>query len=198
MELHAWSLSLKTNEAPLSVHNLSRFFQQAQKLVNGEAGARQQVIRELATEGGLQRVRQAVEQNYPYGPVQKSAAFREQIVPLFNILTNSEVDKSALLEQPVSEIYGYLYGIEGQRLTKLFTWILEVLKESLFDTQSIDEYLTTTLQVLAKMVDRKTDAQVNQNLPPIVNTLNELIKSRAEKGKTSSSEGMLRRRRVSL
>lgn len=179
MGFRAWNLSLKADDALLTVYGLSKLFQQGQKLINTEAGTRQDVIRELATEEGLQRIRQAVDQDYRSGSLSKPDAFRQQIIPFFDILTHSEVSRSALLEQHVSQIYGYLYGVEGQRLIKLFTWILDVLMGS-SSTTTFDEDLTTVLQMFSKMVDMRMDAQVNKGLHPLVRTLEDLIKSRSE------------------
>lgn len=175
----------------MTVHSLSKLFQQGQILVNSEAGVRQDVIKELATEEGLQRIRQVIEQDYRHESLVQSEAFRVQVMSLFTILTNSVVMNSALLEQHISQIYGYMYGVEGRRVVKLFTWILDVLKDLTTETQIFDEYLTVTLQVLSKMIDMKTEAQVNKALHPIANTLNDLVKGRFQQEEASGTKGML-------
>jgi hypothetical protein len=168
---------VKGHETLLTVDKLSKFFQKGQQLIESEAGVRQEVIKSLATEGGLRRIRQMIDQEYPFGTIQPPAVLRDQILPLFNVLVHPEVFSSLLMEEPVAVICGFLYGVEGQRLIRLYSLALKGLKETSSDLQEIDTYFTTSLQLLAKIIDTKTEAQVNKNLHPIVNTFSELLKA---------------------
>jgi hypothetical protein len=179
-KLRAWTFMVKDQESLLTIDKLTKFFQIGQQLIETEAGVRQEVIKSLATEGGLQRIRQMIDQDYPFGTIQPPIVLRDQILPLFNVLVHPEVFSSLLMEEPVSVICGFLYGIEGQRLIKLYDLALKGIKETSFDSQEIDAYFTTTLQLLSKIIDTKTEAQVNKNLHVIVNTFSELLRIRKE------------------
>ncbi|QDS72075.1 hypothetical protein FKW77_003074 [Venturia effusa] len=179
-KLRAWKFSVQGSEALLTVEKLSRFVQTAQQLIDSEAGVRQDVIKSLATEGGLGRIAQVASQQYPFGSLSPPVVLSEQLVPLFNVLTHPEIISSLLMEEPVAVICGFLYGVEGQRLTRLYDMVLNGLKGMSADSQDIDTYMTTALRLLAKIVDTKTEAQVNRNLHPIANSFSELLKARNE------------------
>ncbi|KAE9990199.1 hypothetical protein EG327_001711 [Venturia inaequalis] len=177
-KLRAWSFKLKGSESLLTIDKLSKFFQTAQQLIDSEAGVRQDVVKSLATEGGLTRIAQVASQQYPFGTVLPSVVLREQIVPLFNVLTHPEIFSSLLMEEPVAVICGFLYGIEGQRLIRLCNLVIQGLKDTPADSQEIDAYFIVSLQLLSKIIDTKTESQVNKNLHPIANSFDELVKER--------------------
>lgn len=171
---------MKSSETLLTIDKLSKVFQIAQQLIDSEAGVRQDVIKSLATEGGLTRVAQLASQQYPFGTILPPVVLREQIIPLFNVLTHPEIFASLLMEEPVAVICGFLYGIEGQRLVSLYDLVIKGLKNTPADSQDIDAYFTVSLQLLSKIIDTKTESQVNKTLHPIANSFDELIKERKD------------------
>ncbi|TID20778.1 3'(2')-5'-bisphosphate nucleotidase [Venturia nashicola] len=177
-KFRAWNFKLKGSESLLTIDKLSNFFRTAQQLIDSEAGVRQDVIKSLATEGGLTRVAQLASQQYPFGVIVAPVVLREQIIPLFNVLTHPEIFSSLLMEEPVAVICGFLYGVEGQRLVRLYDLVIKGLKDTPARSQEIDTYFTVSLQLLAKIIDTKTESQVNKTLHPIANSFEELIKER--------------------
>lgn len=188
-ELAAWKFLSKKTPKLLTVEKLSRFFQIGSKLIDTEAGVRQAVIITLDSEDGLRRVGQLVSQEYDYESLEKEDIFTEQINPLFQILTHPEVLASALNEQHIASICGYIYGVEGQRLVTLYGLVIEALG-ALLNCSEVDVYITIALRMLAKIIDMKTEAQVNERLHPLVNSLNTLIKGLNDQEQDTSMTGM--------
>lgn len=188
-ELAAWKFLTKKTPQLLTVEKLSRFFQIGSKLISTEAGVRQAVIIALDSDGGLRRVGQLVDQEYDYESMEKEDVFTEQINPLFQILTQPEVMASALNEQHISSICGYIYGVEGQRLIALYGLVIDAFN-ALINNTEVDVYITIALQMLAKIIDMKTEAQINKRLHPLVDTLSTLIKGLSEQESPPNNNGM--------
>ncbi|KAF2434363.1 hypothetical protein EJ08DRAFT_513978 [Tothia fuscella] len=187
--LHAWRLTIPkntTHNLPLTLAKLDQFFQDACKLMEHEITVKQDVVKTLATEGGLQRIRQMVERMSlaAFTAPSMGTTFVRQIVPLFKVITHQDVVESAILEQEIGTVHNYLYGVNGKRAIELFGIVNDALKElsaavaintSNTTTDDIGAHFALALMVFVKIVDVNDSAKVNQNLPPVVKTLENLL-----------------------
>ncbi|KAF4541309.1 Nf-x1 finger and helicase domain protein [Lasiodiplodia theobromae] len=157
--------------APLGPQ-LSTFLRKGAELVASDPGIRQDVISRLASTGGLARVRELAEQDFSsLGDSMKLRKFLSHHVPFFQIITHPDVLCSILLEQPLGDLFTFLYGINGQRAVAVFSFIAQVLPDTIATTlpatsPSREEIFQLTFFALAKVIDINGSAQIN---PDIVN-----------------------------
>ena len=168
--------SLSTYEA--RERDTRRFFEVGWDLVaTGNPAAAQHVITKLATESGLRMIK-AVTDNLE-NVVSDSAVvttFRQMTVPLFRIVSYTNARSSLILETPLNAIHNYLYGPDGRRLLCVFRSTATALGNLLADRsddheEQYQEELTITLLVLQAICQLRQNAQLLQDLPPIVDTL---------------------------
>ncbi|KAI9789612.1 MAG: hypothetical protein M1816_005921 [Peltula sp. TS41687] len=154
-----------------------RFFQDALKLVDGDTSTMQETILSLASDGGLQRIRELTNQCSNSDSERRKAAFSSGILPFFQTITHPNVLMSTMLETPLGTIYNYLYGLQGERVLGLFKFINELLVATedpdLFSCGNME----TIIAVLANITDRNTHALVNEGLHSVVDILGDLILS---------------------
>ena len=117
----------------------------------------QGVITKLASEGGLKRIKEVVEQ-----PLQdrstaaKTLIFTRQMVPLFEIITHPDVLDSLMLETQVAQLYTFLFGIVGARAKPLFRFIADFLNEHYSQCDDFVHYLELSIVSFCKFVDFNT------------------------------------------
>ncbi|OJD33889.1 nf-x1 finger and helicase domain protein [Diplodia corticola] len=155
--------------APLGPQ-LSTFFQKGAELVASDAGIRQDVISRLASSGGLARVRELAEQDYAsLNDRMKLRRFLGCHVPFFQIITHPDVLSSIVLEQPVGNLFTFVYGINGQRALQLFSLIADLLSNVSGDTWPaaslpVEEVFQLTFHVLSKLIDINGGAHINPDV----------------------------------
>jgi hypothetical protein len=129
-------------------------------------------MKTLADEGGLQRIRQLVEQiDDTFRTVSKDEIFRNQVVPLFQTFTHEDVVVSATLERYIADIVIFLYGPNGQRATKLFELVCDALKSihnasTTPPEQEVAFHFAVSLSALHQIMVMNGSAAVNDNLRP--------------------------------
>lgn len=106
--------------------------------------------------------------------------FVEMVLPLFQILTHSNVQQSLLLETPLNVILNWFFGPNGQRLIAVFGSAAETLiylqsDDSGITSDKFPEALTATLLLLCAICELHHKAQVLEELPPIVDTLADCV-----------------------
>ncbi|THX78525.1 hypothetical protein D6D04_05708 [Aureobasidium pullulans] len=159
-ELDTWKKEV-TQRQPLGF-GLGRFFDQALQLVNLENACRQDVIRSLASDRGLNKVLELVSQNF--GGMSEKAmkhAFSTQIVPFFRALSEEHVMSSPLLERHLGDICLFLYGVGGTRGEKLFAAVIQALTAMMPEPNiAFFTSLEATLAVLSKIIEFASTAKV--------------------------------------
>ncbi|TIA79587.1 hypothetical protein D6C76_03537 [Aureobasidium pullulans] len=159
-ELDTWKKEV-TQRQPLGF-GLGRFFDQALQLVNLENACRQDVIRSLASDRGLNKVLELVSQNF--GGMSEKAmkhAFSTQIVPFFRALSEEHVMSSPLLERHLGDICLFLYGVGGTRGEKLFAAVIQALTAMMPEPNiAFFTSLEATLAVLSKVIEFASTAKV--------------------------------------
>ncbi|THW27430.1 hypothetical protein D6D23_02831 [Aureobasidium pullulans] len=159
-ELDKWKKEL-TQRQPLGF-GLGKFFGQALQLVNLDNPCRQDVIRSLATERGLNKVLELVGQDF--GGMSEKAmkhVFSTQIVPFFRALSEEHVMSSPLLERHLGDICLFLYGVGGTRGEKLFAAVIQALTTMMHEPNiAFFSSLEATLAVLSKVIEFASTAKV--------------------------------------
>ncbi|THX89161.1 hypothetical protein D6D05_01461 [Aureobasidium pullulans] len=174
-KLDKWKKEV-TQRQPLTF-GLGRFFDQALQLVNLDNACRQDVIRSLATDRGLNKVLEVVSQNF-VGMSEKvmEHAFSTQIVPFFRALSEEHVMSSPLLERHLGDICMFLYGVGGTRGEKLFAAVIQALTAMMPEPNiSFFTSLEATLAVLSKIIEFASTAKVTPIYEAYATTLAAMV-----------------------
>ena len=167
----------------LGCRKLSIFIQSALNLVLKEdAGVRQSVIRELASEGGLFRVSELIDcGDLEHDLEEGFRAFEERQLPFLRIITHIDVLSSLVLQKSLGDIYVFLHGVRGRRAVKWFndlTGILQAKARTMQITETSNDtysWAAIILTALSQLLDVSQSASVNQDLHPVVDTLQGLL-----------------------
>ncbi|PGH32819.1 hypothetical protein GX50_04359 [[Emmonsia] crescens] len=162
---------------------LGDFFQQALILIHQDPALMQEVVMLLATEGGLQRINEIARQDLEAlskGPA--ADVFSLQIQPLYQLMSHPNILTSAILEQAVGTLYNYLYGLNGRRAIKLFSFCVRMLDENEFMADSLEACVV----VFSHMIDINVNATVNEQLHIPAKALARIVRAReTESGELS-------------
>jgi hypothetical protein len=180
------------NIKPLG-YALGTFFQQALELVNGEVGTVQDVITMLASEGGLRRIDELLEQ--PFNSLsrpQLDVVINKQLLPFLKIFTHTRVVQSVLLRVKVITVYNFIYNGDGtgRRATSLFALLAAHLLT--YEISHTDDYdsgigadvlamIETILGALSMLVEVNTAAHTENDFIGIAETFAALINDLPEK-----------------
>jgi len=149
---------------------LPAFFKTALKLVDKDAGSRQEVVTELANDGGLQRINEVVEAIQEPRNSSLSArktVFRDLLLPVFYILSRPQVKSSFVLESALQTLFNYLFGLAGRRATLIFNFTVNVLQELLNLPGFAINALHSSVSVFGDIVAVNGTASVNPELQDI-------------------------------
>lgn len=114
----------------LTADQMEKFLGDAQKILDiGSIDTVQQLIRDLASDRGLQRVRQVAEAEFVTGYAVTSLSFKRHCIPFFKILGHEQMRASLVLESEVGTLFSFLYGPGGHRGTTFFTRAVQSLIE---------------------------------------------------------------------
>ncbi|GFG25720.1 NFX1-type zinc finger-containing protein 1 [Aspergillus udagawae] len=165
---------------------LENFFRDARQFVEVDAGLMQGVIRELAGETGLERIRDLVEEKFPLAEsMAKGEVFRSRVLPLLETVSHPKVLSSLILEQAVGTIFNVLFGINGRRAALFLSSICDVLSTTSNEETAV-EWLEVSLLVFAKIVDLNSTAFVQDTLKDQANRFQQLFLQMTESGLASS------------
>lgn len=134
----------------------------------------------LAKDAGLAFIRALAECYIPrVNMADKLTLWETEVKPLFALIIHPRVMDSAVLEQQVADVFNYMLGVQGQRMTKIFNFILQFVTESSLSTQiaSRIEVLEFSLIMLAKIIDCNTKNIVNSKCDRLVSLFAQIIKS---------------------
>lgn len=93
----------------------------------------------------------------------KRHLFKIQFLPLLKTVSHSDALQSLILERTVGTIYNFLFGVGGERASKLLTICSEVLMHCTKD-ESTSEWLEASLVVFSRIVDLNSTALVQESL----------------------------------
>ncbi|KAI7068359.1 hypothetical protein KC327_g9637 [Hortaea werneckii] len=165
--------------------NLGRFFKQAAELLDSDAGKMQEVIVLLASEGGLQRIIELLDQ--PLDKVHPdilARLFNSQIIHFLEVITHKHVMASAILRPRLTTIYNIVWGEDGEQAIKLFSAVAQHSQtlrlmgqgeESSTNTPAIHA-IECALTALDKLIEVNTKAQVHDGLKPVAEAFAILFK----------------------
>ncbi|KAK7999443.1 hypothetical protein PG990_012043 [Apiospora arundinis] len=181
-ELREWKRLLR--QAASNHTARVRFFELALKLVDGEVGMSQDMVKTLAQDPGLLVIRTLIQDHLPqaFSDQEKMVLWITELEPLMRVISHQRLMDSAVLEQSVFSIYNFLGGVGGQRMKTLYEFIIEFIpsvpigkspaSQAISDRVSIIEL---SLGVLSKMIDSNSTNIVNQDFSSVVNLLEPLL-----------------------
>ncbi|KAL3705514.1 hypothetical protein TMatcc_009186, partial [Talaromyces marneffei ATCC 18224] len=164
-QFRSWKHSIPSNsKVGVQSSKLALIFKKAYELIEIDVGVRQSVIQTLSEEGGLACIKMMVEQNFEQlSTSMKSNLFRTQILPLFKTVSHPDVLQSLILERAVGTIYNLLFGLVGERASKLLMFCSEVLMHCTKDESTL-EWMEACLVVFSRIVDLNSTALVQEPL----------------------------------
>ncbi|KIL84056.1 hypothetical protein FAVG1_12753 [Fusarium avenaceum] len=168
------------NSPELTTANASRFFQLGLQLMDGDVGAVQDAIKLLAKDSGLAFIKALADVHIPRATyAAKAMLWETEVKPLFALITHPRVIDSAVLEQQVADLFNYMLGVQGQRMAKIFNFIIELVSEPGLAAQreSPLEILELSLSVLSKITDCNTRNIVNSECDRLVSVFAQIVKS---------------------
>jgi hypothetical protein len=148
----------------LLLFKLKSFFQEARRLLDGDAGVMQVVVKTLADEDGLRCVRELVEQEFDgMANNRKGTVFSTQVLPFLETVTHPNVLSSLVLESSVGTIYNVLFGLNGDRAAKILNFIKDVIsREAIGETKFWQ--LEVSLLFFSRLVDLNSTALIQEHL----------------------------------
>jgi hypothetical protein len=149
-------------------------------MMDGDIGAVQDVIKLLAKDAGLAFIRALADVHIPRADnSRKTVLWETEVKPLFTLITHPRVVDSTVLEQQVADIFNCILGVEGQRMARIFNFIIDLVTTSVSSTQrdSQMEVLELSLSVLSKVIDCNTRNIVNSECNRLVSLFAQIVKS---------------------
>ncbi|KAM0422049.1 hypothetical protein ACHAPD_000492 [Fusarium lateritium] len=182
-KLHQWKKLIKlgdsgSNSPELKNVVVGQFFQLGLELLDGDIGAAQEAIKLLAKDSGLTFIKALTERHIAQpGNANKLTLWETEVRPLFSLITHPRVVDSAVLEQQVADLFNFLLGVQGRRMTILFNFILQLIAELTRPTQCTLRLgiLELSLNVLAKIIDCNTNNIVNPECGRLVSAFAQLL-----------------------
>ncbi|KAI0430798.1 hypothetical protein F5Y09DRAFT_330849 [Xylaria sp. FL1042] len=186
-DLREWKRLLRQGRrSPTSV-TCRRFFELAVKLIDGDLGGCQEVVKLLSNEDGLAYIRLLVERHIPTAAsdYEKQDIWIKQVQPLFTFVTHQRVVDSAVLEQHVATIYNFMQGIGSQRMKVIFNFALNLVQSVAIVSQSLNTHsaaaklviVEISLAVLSKMIDCNTNNIIDESFKIVAEKFDSILKT---------------------
>ncbi|QPC76767.1 hypothetical protein HYE68_007519 [Fusarium pseudograminearum] len=166
------------NSPELTKVAVGQFFQLGLELLDGDIGAAQDSIKLLAQDSGLAFIKAVVELHIPHThTLANFTLWESEVKPMFSLITHPRVVDSAVLEQQVADLFNFLLGVQGRRMTKLFNFILQLLINSPLPAEADlrGNILELSLNVLSKIIDCNTNNIVNPECGRLVSAFVQLM-----------------------
>ncbi|KAL1965266.1 hypothetical protein VTN77DRAFT_5868 [Rasamsonia byssochlamydoides] len=155
---------------------LGFFFTEARRLIEIDVNILQEVVRNLASEGGLRRIRELTEQDFDnMSPTSKNTTFEHLMLPFLETIAHPNVLASLVLEQAVGTIYNFLFGIAGRRAIRLLTYLADVLTATTSTGETFVRQLEVALLVFSQIVDLNSAAFIQEPLQLLAITFEDLF-----------------------
>jgi hypothetical protein len=153
--------------------------------MDGDLGASQEAIRKLASDPGLEFIKDVADRNIAgaVDSLAKTNLWRSQVRPLFKLVTHPRVVDSNVLEQEVAGIYRFILGGNASRAARLFDFVVDIAKIWSEPTQADDTLMTVlepSLAVLFRLVDCNTTNIINDTLHHLVEQFDDLLTKSSE------------------
>jgi hypothetical protein len=141
--------------------------------MDGDLGAAQEAIKDLATEGGLSFMKALTDQHLDQAvdSAAKTTTWKTQLCPLLGLITHPTVVDSSVLEQEVAMIYNFLDGVASSRGVRIFRFVISLIESwpALRSEQSSPvQAIELTLAFLSKLVDGQTTRLLNESYKDMV------------------------------
>lgn len=178
--LRTWRRLLNRTHLPTGRHpDTGRFFELALDLMDGDLGASQETIRNLATDPGLEFIKDVEREILQAADSQtKINLWQSQVRPLFDLVTHPRVVDSNVLEQEVTSIHRFILGVNATRAARLFDFVLDIAQawpESAQGDKALMTVLESSLAVLFRLVDCNTANIVNETFHRLVEQFDVLL-----------------------
>ncbi|KAF8420240.1 hypothetical protein EV426DRAFT_566793 [Tirmania nivea] len=157
---------------------MERFLDIAMRILDiGSTETIQQLIRELATDRGLNRIKQAMEAEFVLGYSPSNLSFRRHCFPLLRILAHEEFRASLVLESEVGTVFNFVYGPGGRRGTFFFGQVAQNLTGAADsgERELVENTLHTASVALFNTLNLNHAAAIQDGFKAIVLQLNELL-----------------------
>ena len=174
----------------LTADQMERFLDGAMRILDiGSTETIQQLIRELATDRGLNRIRQAVEAEFVVGYSPSNLSFKRHCFPLLRILAHAELRASLVLESEVGTLYNFVYGPGGRRGVAFFAQVAQSLASAADsgDRELVDNTVYTASEALFNTLNLNHAAAVQDDFKAIVLQLDELLGPEPHASNTSAA-----------
>lgn len=149
-------------------------------MMDGDIGAVQDVIKLLAKDAGLAFIRTLADVHIPrVDNSGKATLWETEVKPLFTLVMHPRVVDSTVLEQQVADVFNCILGVGGQRMTRIFNFIIGLVTGPLSPTQNDSkmEVLALSLSVLSKVIDCNTRNIVNSECDRLVELFAQIVES---------------------
>ena len=166
----------------MTPNQLEKFFQSGQRLVTQSAQTQQNVVIELASEGGLARIKELVDLTETVHEGHKLRHFRDALLPFLQTVTHEDVLPSLILENQLGTLYAFLFGPAGRRATGLFKFIadsFQACQNADIPPPTSYSWAATTLTALVMILESNQTAAVNPAFPPIVDKISQSLQATA-------------------
>ncbi|KAK0738809.1 hypothetical protein B0T18DRAFT_395032 [Schizothecium vesticola] len=162
------------------------------ELMDGDLGAAQEAFKLLATEDGLGFVKNLTDRQVPTATstVSALALWATDLRPFFKLITHHRAVDCASLEQEVSAIFNFVYGVGGARMERVFKFVTQLLPtpptEATGRLSSSIEAIELSLDVLSKILDCNTMAIVDDKLSALTKIFSAAVNGLSRGGKDFS------------
>ncbi|KAJ9657843.1 hypothetical protein H2198_004039 [Neophaeococcomyces mojaviensis] len=170
--LHAWRLFIPTRPGIiLRPIDFTRFCKLGLELVHGDYAAKQDCILLLASENGLGRVKQMLEQETKRTTGSGARYFEDELLPFFTMLAHPDVATSATLETALVNIYNIIYGPQGARASAIFQFVAQMVIDWSSSQAELQNSFKTILYVFLEVITKNGSAHINPHLVPVAEIL---------------------------
>ncbi|KAJ6020903.1 hypothetical protein N7540_006407 [Penicillium herquei] len=165
----AWKAQASSGYLGRSMGRLTRlgpFFKEARRLIATDESTRQNVIRQLSTEGGLRRIQELIEREFSsLSTSQKKTTFEDGMVSFLETITSPDVLASLVLEQAVVTIYNCIFGPGGRRAGPLLGFLADIVEVEIMEDQDFaGAHLELSLLVFSQVIGLNSTAFVQSSL----------------------------------
>jgi hypothetical protein len=179
--LRTWLRLLDRSHVPKGYNSdTERFFELALALMDGDLGASQETVRKLATDPGLEFIKDVADRSIPEAADSRTKinVWKTQIGPLFRLVTHPRAVDSNILEQEVTNIQAFILGVNASRAAKLFDFVVGIAQAWPDRTEGNDtlmDVLELSLAVLFGLVDCNTTNIINDTFRRLVEAFGVLL-----------------------
>ncbi|RPB23174.1 hypothetical protein L211DRAFT_787516 [Terfezia boudieri ATCC MYA-4762] len=146
------------------------------------SAVKQKLIKELAEEGGLRRIKHFVEARYVENGDLGTMTFEHHCIPFLKIITHGELRSSLVLEKSVGTIYNIIYGHSGERAIPFFRHVVDHLLRIAAGQQppEFGNAVCSTVSAILMTLNINQSASVQEEFVGIVQDLRKCLHGGSE------------------